>query len=184
LSFADDARSWLEGPCRECGFDASAVPSSDLPDAIRAIGTRYRAPLTRGLKDEDLRSLLRAHPVEGAWSALEYACHVRDLLPIFEARTQRMLTEDDPALGWWDHDAAVVADRYDEQDPVAVADSIAAGAESYAAALERVPADAWDRPGQRADIAFTVQTKAQYALHEANHHLLDIGRVLRAARGR
>jgi hypothetical protein len=151
---------------------------------VLTIGRRYRAPLTRGLPGEPLADLLRAHPFEGTWSGLEYACHVRDLLAIFDERTHRMLNEDDPALDWWDHDGAADADHYNDADPGVVADAIATGAATYAATLESVTGEQWDRPGQRADIPFTVKTKAQFALHEANHHLLDMGRVLRAARGR
>ena len=55
---------------------------ADAPDALRAFGKRYRIPLTRGLKGEDLDALLRAHPIEDTWSALEYACHVRDVIEV------------------------------------------------------------------------------------------------------
>lgn len=175
----------FEGPCEECGFDPASVDAAELPSAMRDLGRRYRIPMTRGLKGEDLGGLLRAHPIEGTWSALSYACHVRDVLRVFDERTARMLTEDAPDLGWWDHEASVLDDRYDEEEAEEVADAIAANAARYADDLAAVPDDAWARTGtRRSGEEFTVLTKAQYALHEANHHLLDIGRVLRAARGR
>ena len=114
----------FEGACEECGFDPSSVGATELPAAVRDVGRRYRVPLTRGLKGEDLDALVRAHPLEGVWSALSYACHTRDVLRVFRERTERMLGEDDPDLGWWDHDASVVEDRYDEDDPIEVADAI------------------------------------------------------------
>ncbi len=108
---------------------------------------RYRVPLTRGLKGEDLDALVRAHPLEGVWSALSYACHTRDVLRVFRERTQRMLAEDDPDLGWWDHDASVLEDRYDEDDPIEVADAIDANAAAYADVLAEVAGDSWARTG-------------------------------------
>ncbi len=173
----------FEGACGECGFDPTSVGSDAIAEAVRGLGRRYRVPLTRGLKGEDLHALLVAHPLEGTWSALSYACHTRDVLDVFRQRTERMLAEDDPDLGWWDHEASVLDDRYDEQDPAGVADAIEANAAAYADALAAVGPGGWDRTGvRRSGERFTVLTKAQYALHEANHHLLDVGRVLRAAR--
>ena len=67
-------------PCEECGFSHQSLPVDDASAALRELGRRYRIPLSRGLKGEDLDALLRAHPLEGTWSALEYACHYRDVL--------------------------------------------------------------------------------------------------------
>ena len=39
--------------------------------------------------------------------------------------------------------------RYNEDDPAAVADALAANAERLAATVEAVPADGWDRAGVR-----------------------------------
>src|SRR5437867_257771 len=99
---------WQSERCPECAFDPNGVSPADLPAAVAGLGRRYQAPLTRFLPGEDA-SLLVAHPRPRVWSALAYACHVRDVL------------------------------------------SVCAG---------------------------------RFALHEGTHHLLDIGRVLRAARGR
>ncbi len=63
--------------CDECGFDYEALAVADAVDELRRLGRRYRAPLTRFLADEDGDALVRAHPLPGTWSALEYACHVR-----------------------------------------------------------------------------------------------------------
>src|SRR3954470_1734396 len=68
--------------CEECGYDYGEVSVADAVDGIRELGRKYEAPLTRGLKGESLDELLRAHPLEGTWSALEYACHMRDVLSV------------------------------------------------------------------------------------------------------
>jgi hypothetical protein len=175
---------WQHDRCAECAFDPGAVGPGELAEKLAGLGRRYTAPLTRLLPGET-DDLLRAHPVEGTWSALAYACHVRDVLDLFHQRIRSMLTEDNPTLGWWDHEAAVELDGYDSDDPAAVAAAVGEHATALAGTLAAVTGDAWDRTGVRgASEVFTVLGAARYALHEANHHLLDIGRVLRAARGR
>ena len=123
---------WQSERCPECAFDPNGFGPADLPAAVAGLGRRYQAPLTRFLPGEDV-SLLVAHPLPGVWSALAYACHVRDVLAIFDARIARMLTEDAPELGWWDHEAAVEADAYEKQPPAEVAAAIAANAAALSA---------------------------------------------------
>src|ERR1044071_8529193 len=107
---------WQTERCPECAFDPNGVGPAELPAAVAGLGRRYQAPLTRFLPGED-ESLLVAHPLPGVWSALAYACHVRDVLAVFDGRIARMLAEDAPDLGWWDHEAAVEADAYEKEPP-------------------------------------------------------------------
>lgn len=179
-----EGAQWQTERCAECAFDPNDYGPGDLPAAVAALGRRYRAPLTRLLPGEDA-DILRAHPIEGTWSALSYTCHVRDALALFDVRIRRMLAEDNPSLGWWDHEAAVEADAYDAQDPAEVAAALDANAAALAATLAEVPAGGWERTGVRHQgEVFTVLGAGRFALHEGHHHLLDMGRVLRAARGR
>jgi hypothetical protein len=53
------------------------------------------------------------------WSALEYACHLRDGFRIYDQRLELMLTQDGPRYPNWDQDATAVEDRCGEQDTVA-----------------------------------------------------------------
>ncbi len=175
---------WQSERCPECAFDPNGISPADLPAAVAGLGRRYQAPLTRFLPGED-PSLLVAHPLPAVWSALAYACHVRDVLALFDGRIRRMLSEDNPEFESWDHEAAVEADAYEKQAPADVAAAIGTNAASLSATLTAVPDDGWDRSGTRSDGAlFTVLGLGRYSLHEGTHHLLDIGRVLRAARGR
>src|SRR5256714_2199884 len=175
---------WQPERCPECAFAPTGVGAADLPAAVAGLGRRYQAPLTRFLPGEDA-SLLVAHPLPGVWSALAYACHVRDVLAVYDGRIARMLTEDAPELGWWDHEAAVEADAYEKQPPEEVAAAVIANAAALSATPAAGPDDAWDRTGVRRDgELFTILGTGRFALHEGTHHLLDIGRVLRAARGR
>lgn len=168
--------------CQECGFDASALKVEELPTKVRSFGRRYRAPLSRFLPGEDGDVVVRAHPEPGVWSALGYAAHVRDVLRLYRGRIERILAEDRPQLDGIDPDAIAEEGRYDSLDPAQVADELAGEAESFAATLEQVPADAWDRVGLRGDSERSVLDVARGAVHEGGHHLLDIGRGLRAVR--
>src|ERR1044071_1047926 len=129
---------WQTERCPECAFDPNGVGPAELPAAVAGLGRRYQAPLTRFLPGED-ESLLVAHPLPGVWSALAYACHVRDVLVVFDGRIARMLAEDSPELGWWDHEAAVEADAYEKEPPNEVAAAISANAAALSATLAAVP---------------------------------------------
>ena len=110
------------------------------------------------------------------WSPLEYAAHARDVLEVFTGRIDRVLNESHPTFGWWDHDAAVLEEDYNGQQPTAVAEGIRVNADRMAAALAAVPADGWTRTGQRRDgEVFTVAGLGRFALHEVHHHRLDAG---------
>ena len=172
--------SWT---CDECGFDSESVGPAEAVTALRAFGRRYRAPLTRFLPGEDGDAVVRARPAPEVWSALEYAAHVRDVYEWYAARVERTLAEDRPVFDLLlSPDDAAVAGRYNEQDPVAVADELAANAERLAAMFEGVPDGAWDRFGLTRGEERSVLSHARRAVHEGNHHLLDIGRGMRAVR--
>lgn len=171
--------------CAECGFTYDSATADNASDTVRGFGDRYRIQLTRGLQNEDLARVLRAHPLDGTWSALEYACHVRDVLAVQRDRIARALAEDLLVLQPMRRDDLVAELEYNEQDPTAVANDLNANAGLLADALTGLSASDWDHPlvyhdqGQR-----TVLWVAQHTVHEGEHHLLDIGRVSRAARGR
>ena len=60
--------------------------------------------------------------------------------------------------------------------------ALAANAERLASTIEAVPDGGWDRVGIRRDEERSVLFTARRAVHEGSHHLLDIGRGLRAVR--
>ena len=172
-----EGRDWTRTQfeaCPDCGADASRLADTELATAV----TREAAAWGRSLATADPAGL-RFRPDPGVWSALEYGCHTRDLLAVMSARVIRMRTEDNPSLGWWDHEAAVDDDRYNEQDPVLVAEAIAANARGFAAVLDDVAAGDWDRTAERrAGERFTIRGIARFVLHEVIHHRHDAERVL------
>lgn len=165
-----DTKDWtwvLERRCPECAFEAAAVPGSAVPALLRGFATRWLEVLTR--------PDIARRPAPGVWSPLEYACHVRDVCRVFRGRAELMLAEDSPTFANWDQDAAAVADRYGEQDPATVAAELRQAADDAAATFARVSGDDWARPGLRSNgSTFTVDTLAQYFMHDVAHHLWDV----------
>lgn len=170
--------------CAECGFAFDDFDPKSVTESILKVGKRLRAPLTRGLRDEDLDAVLRTRPAADEWSALEYACHVRDALSINVERVPATLLDPVPEFQAFGRDEAVVERKYNEQDPAVVADEIDAAAAALSAAFAAVPDDAWQRYWVRGDMKFTIDWMARNVQHEVDHHLLDIGRTLRHVRGR
>jgi DinB superfamily len=177
----------VDGQCDECGFDYDGLTGAEAAEALRGFGRRYRAPLSRGLAGESLDEILRAHPLPDVWSPLEYACHVRDVFAVQRERVELAQREDVPSFVPMNRDERVEGERYNEQDPATVADELAANAEELAATLEAFTPDQWARRGiyhYPEPVERDVDWIARHTVHEGRHHLLDIGRVLRAARGR
>ena len=167
--------------CPECGLDYEDMPVEEAIAAIRAFGRRYRAPLTRLLPGED-EAVLRARPAPDTWSALEYACHVRDVFGFYELWVRQTLEQERPELQGPSPDEAARLARYNDADIAGAVDGVERRADALAATFERVPDDGWDRVGLRNGEERSVAFTARRAVHEGNHHLLDIGRGLRAVR--
>ena len=115
-------------------------------------------------------------PREDMWSPLEYACHVRDVFRLYDARLELMLEHEDPLFENWDQDATAVAERYAEQNPEDVALELNDAAVLLADRFDTVEGIGWNRTGRRSDGAhFTIESFARYFVHDPIHHLHDVG---------
>lgn len=165
-----DTKNWtwvLDEVCPECGFDARRVELAAVGALVRANAVRWPAMLA------DPR--VRERPTDDQWSALEYACHVRDVFVLFDERLRRMLTEDGPQFENWDQDVTAVEQRYDLQDPDVVSVELVTAGEACAVRWDTVGDADWSRTGDRSDgSSFTVDTFARYFLHDPVHHLADV----------
>jgi hypothetical protein len=170
MTIEPDTKDWtwvLERPCPDCGFDASAFPREQVGAMVRANADEWQQVLAR----DDVRR----RPDPATWSALEYACHVRDVFRIYDQRLALMLTVDDALFPNWDQDATAVEDRYEEQDPTEVAAELADAAEHVAERFDGVAGEQWDRTGRRSDGAtFTVESFGRYFVHDWVHHAWDV----------
>lgn len=171
VTIEPDAKDWtwvLRRPCPECGLDTQGFPREAIAGMIRANADAWQEVLAR---PDDVRR----RPSPGVWSALEYGCHVRDVLRLYDERLVLMLTADGPRYANWDQDAAAVASRYAEQDPAAVAAGLGEAAAVLAARFEGVSGDQWQRTGSRSDGAeFTVESFSRYFIHDVIHHVYDV----------
>jgi 8-oxo-dGTP pyrophosphatase MutT (NUDIX family) len=177
-----EGRHWVEvaaDRCPDCGLEAGRLDREGVGPGLVATASRW-ARLLGGAGGQDLR----ARPADGAWSALECGAHVAGVLEVFGSRIGRVLVTDDPELGWWDHEGAVAAERYNAQDPGEVAARVERRAGEVAALLASVAGGQWARAGtRRAGERFTVEALGRFVLHEAHHHHADAGRALVLAQG-
>ena len=171
MSIEPDTKDWtwvLLRPCPECGLDTQKFSRDEIGEMIRTNAAAWHRVLT-GSADPRLR------PTSARWSALEYGCHVRDVLRLYEQRLTLMLTQDSPQFPNWDQDVTAIEDRYSEQDPVVVADELATAAEVIAAHFDDIAPSQWQRTGSRSDGAdFTVESFGRYFVHDPVHHLHDV----------
>jgi hypothetical protein len=171
MTIIPDTKDWtwvLTRSCPECGLDTSTLAREAIAGMILSNAGAWREVLAGA-------DSVGARPEPGKWSPLEYACHVRDTLRVYDGRLELMLTTDDPHYPNWDQDETAVAERYGEQDPAAVARELAAAASALAARFAGVSGGQWERTGNRSDGArFTVETFARYFVHDPVHHLYDV----------
>jgi hypothetical protein len=169
MTITPDTKDWtwvLKRACPECGFNTQGFAVAAVPGMIMANAAAWQ----RALEGD-----ARTRPEPGKWSPLEYGCHVRDVLRLYDQRLELMLSQDDPLYPNWDQDETAVADRYAEQDPAEVAAALRQAAVAIAGRFEGVTGDQWERTGRRSDGArFTVETFARYFIHDPVHHLYDV----------
>ncbi len=161
--------------CEECGYSYDSLDRTDLARAIRELGPRYADHLAA---DE---SALRAHPVESVWSALEYSCHLRDVLRAQRERVQLALVEEQPTFTSMRREERVTEERYNEQSPAVVSDELTTAGEALAATLDELDEAGWLRTGvynwPTTEVR-TIEWIARHTVHEGEHHLMDIERLL------
>ena len=174
MTIEPDTKDWtwvLQRPCPECGLDTQSFGRDQIGAMVRANAASWHRLLTAPGDP-------RRRPSPAKWSPLEYACHVRDVMALYEERLTLMLTEDGPRFANWDQDATAVEDNYAAQDPAVVAGELTAAAEVIAAHFGTVAGDQWQRTGSRSDGAhFTIETFARYFVHDPIHHLHDVSGV-------
>ena len=148
MPIVPDTKDWtwvLERPCPECGFDAGAFPREQVGRMVRENAATWQGVLARA-------DGLTTRPSDDRWSALEYACHVRDVFRLYDQRLEMMLTDDDPDFPNWDQDVTAVEERYNEQDPVTVAGDITTAAARLADRFDGVPGTPGSAPATAATV--------------------------------
>jgi hypothetical protein len=161
--------------CDECGLVYATFSTADIPNALSAFGREYRTRLAA----DPVR--LRTRPSPDVWSALEYACHVRDVFEVQRSRLVLALIEERPSFVPMGRDERAIRDRYNDQDPSVVADHLDRAAQEIAGAFAALDEGQWLRTGiynWPAPAERTMTWLGQHTIHEGHHHLRDIDTVL------
>ncbi|WGW12117.1 DinB family protein [Saxibacter everestensis] len=165
-----DTKDWtwvLDRPCPECGFNSTDFDRDDFADRIDDTVNFWRARLAA----DDVR----IRPEITIWSPLEYGCHIRDALAVFDQRFALMLSQDDAHFDDWDPDQAALTGEYPLQNPRTVAGQIAVHGAAVSERLRSMRPEDWNCTGSRSNGSlFTVDSLARYLLHDLIHHEWDV----------
>jgi hypothetical protein len=118
--------------CDSCSFVYADVAAPAIPTRLAAFGTQYAALLLPPGQSAAWFAILRTRPEEGVWSALEYACHVRDVFLVQRDRLYTALVEDTPTFTPMYRDQRVTLAHYNAQDPEEVVAQLATAARCQA----------------------------------------------------
>jgi uncharacterized damage-inducible protein DinB len=102
--------------------------------------------LARALKEFSTEALRRA-PRPGKWSALEVACHQRDIDRLYAERVSKAAFTDRPAFWMMDNARVAEALRYRDADLAAVLKEHRRRREDLVSLLRALPHGAWQRTG-------------------------------------
>ncbi|HEY5251543.1 MAG TPA: DinB family protein, partial [Acidimicrobiales bacterium] len=149
----------------------------DIPAAMRALSVQYRDALL----DPDVAGLVGMRPEPDVWSALEYACHVRDVWLVQRDRAILALVVDTPSYARMFRDDRTDLAGYQREDVTEVAGEVVMAANLMAKLFEGLDSDQLARPciynypePTERDVAWL----GHHTLHEATHHRDDLHSVL------
>jgi len=166
-------------PCAECGYEYDSLDHLQICHQVDSLALEHRLLLTSAPSQR-----LRAHPRPDSWSALEYGCHVRDVLRFQRDRVILAQTAPTPRFESMRRDERAVEDCYNEQEPARVAEEIVAAAARLTRALAGLTEAGWLRTGLYPwpePQVRTVEWIGRRTAHELAHHLFDERRLLNSA---
>ncbi len=170
----------VDGYCEQCGFN---YDTGDLQGTVTLLirqAADCSMALTKAAAGPD-PNVVRLRPQPKVWSAIEYACHVRDVLEIQRQRIAQCLAEDRPVYAPMDRTRRVKQFKYEEQDPMEVAAALMRFAREFGAAarvltppqLGRLGLYNYPVRGPR-----TLGWIIRHTAHEIQHHRLDLTTIL------
>lgn len=174
----DETEFQAGGPC-PCGFDPGALTLTDILAGLRTVPNRFRSALAVHLDDADPYLCLTLAPQPGAWSALEHAGHVRDMVHALELRISRLADREGIHLP--DNPSGAPSGVF-EQGPEHVLSALTTNVDALVRTLGGLGPLTWDRQGMRGGEIVSIADLATEALHESVHHLRDAAAAVEAAR--
>jgi hypothetical protein len=158
--------------CEQCKFCYDDVATDEIAGRLQAGPAGYRAALSLASP-----GAIRRRPEPEVWSALEYACHVRDVLLIQRDRAVLAQVEELPSVARMHRDERVSLCGYADQDPGDVLAQLDMAADLCAKVFGRLDESAWSRR-----LIYNWPTAAErdlrwlgrHTVHEVEHHLGDV----------
>ncbi len=174
------SRPPVDGRCDECGFD---YDTGDLQGTVTTLvrqSAECSMALTKAAAGPDSH-VVRIRPEPEVWSAIEYACHVRDVLEVQRFRIAQCLAEDRPVYAPMDRTGRVKEAKYEDQDPMEVAAALMRFAREFGAAARVLKPQELGKLG-----LYNYPVRAPRSLgwlirhtaHEIQHHRHDIIKIL------
>lgn len=163
----------MEPICEECGYDYRTLRSADAPSRLRA----EAASFAETLRVEPTSS---ARPADLAWSRVEYAGHVRDMLLVARERVLMARVASGRAVTPMGRDERVRWGEYAGLTSTVAATEVEQSAEWLAHSWELLSEQDWARtvlynypePAER-----TLAWVAAHIVHELVHHRGDVQRL-------
>jgi hypothetical protein len=161
--------------CDECGFDGSLIDMGEAAAMLRGLVDSWASVFSHS------EELLRARPAPATWCPVEYTQHTTFALGAIEwaagqfidGRSPDWTQEPRDLAGEFEHDLH----NCDRFEIASTLDALNSASRSMAAFAENLTTAEQDR---RADYGrgLVINTAAvvRHALHDAEHHLLDIRR--------
>jgi hypothetical protein len=156
--------------CPQCGFDDDGMSTGQLLDTIDH-HTRELVSLKATAAD------WAGRVDDSAWSALEYLCHLRDVLLMQRDRLVVALVEDEPVPKPMYRDERVALCGYADEDPRRAGVGLELAAELFTVLARRLSPQEWSRTmiyGYPTPAARTLEWVLANTTHEAVHHHADI----------
>ena len=170
----------VDGYCEQCGFN---YDTGDLQGTVTLLirqAADCSMALTKAAAGPD-PDVVRLRPEPDVWSAIEYACHVRDVLEIQRQRIAQCLAEDRPVYAPMDRTRRVKQFKYEEQDPMEVAAALMRFAREFGAAARVLTPPQLGRLGlynYPVRAPRTLGWIIRHTAHEIQHHRLDLITIL------
>jgi DinB superfamily len=115
------------------------------------------------------------------WSALEYLCHVRDVVLVQRERAVLARVEDLPSFPRMYRDERVALCRYSEQNVEEVLDQLSVATSLCALVFDGLEEAEWSRPliyNWPTPAEFDLAWLGRHTVHEVEHHFRDVVSVL------